>query len=197
MISFDALVNALLAMGLLLLLLLVIYLIDRVNTIEMETRKVMNTLTEAPSRSDEPYMGLSGKKLWDVMTGRSAEGLDEEATSELRFRYQTVLTKHVESLFQSGFKDGVRGTTTEPNNVQAITTAKGLVDSWIPSAQANALYQCGLNAALLPEAEWGPLRTSMDEAGQILWSKTQLETSGTLSEWLMPSTASSTADTPT
>lgn len=182
----EALINALIAIGLLLILILIIYLIDRVNSIEQETRKVMSSITETSARPTTPFMGLSAKKLWDVMTGRSDEGLDAEAIAELRGRYQTVLTKHVEGLYQDGYKDGFRGAGGEPTNTRYISTAKGQVESWIPSAQANALYQCGLNAAQTPESDWGPIRAAMDEAGQLLWSKTQLEASGALSDWLMP-----------
>ncbi|WP_416561308.1 hypothetical protein ACHEXL_04990 [Limnohabitans sp. yimb22184] len=185
----EALVNALMAIGLLLILILVVYLIDRVNLIEKETRKVMSTISDNAARPAAPYMGLSAKKLWDVMTGRSDEGLDSEAVSELRVRYQTVLTKHVEALYQEGFKDGQLGVGGEPKNTRLIATAKGQVESWIPSAQANALYQCGLNASQTPESDWGPIRAAMDEAGQLLWSKTQLEPAGALSDWLMPSGA--------
>ncbi len=182
----EALVNALMAIGLLLILILVIYLIDRVNAIEKETRKVMTSINEKSARAATPFMGLSSKKLWDAMTGRTTEGLDAEAIAELRSQYQVVLSKHIEALYQEGFKDGQRGLSGEPKNTKQISTSKGLVESWMPSAQANALYQCGLNASQTPEAEWGPIRASMDEAGQFLMSKTLLDTSSPLSDWLMP-----------
>lgn len=182
----DALLNALMAIGLLLILILVIYLIDRVNAIEKETRKVMTSMNEKSALAATPFMGLSSKKLWDAMTGRATEGLDAVAITELRSQYQVVLSKHMEALYQEGFKDGQRGLSGEPKNTKQISTSKGLVESWIPSAQANALYQCGLNASQTPEAEWGPIRASMDEAGQFLMGKTQLDTSSPLSDWLMP-----------
>jgi hypothetical protein len=182
----EALVNALMAIGLLLILILVIYLIDRVNAIEKETRKVMTSISEKSAIATTPFMGFSSKKLWDTMTGRAAEGLDAQAISELRSQYQVVLSKHMEALYQEGFKDGQRGMSGEPKNTKQISTSKGLVESWIPSAQANALYQCGLNASQAPEAEWAPIRASMDEAGQFLMGKTQLDASSPLSDWLMP-----------
>jgi ribosomal protein L22 len=182
----DALLNALMAIGLLLILILIIYLIDRVNAIEKETRKVMTSINEKSALAATPFMGLSSKKLWDVMTGRAAEGLDANAITELRSQYQVVLSKHMEALYQEGFKDGQRGMSGETKNTKQISTSKGLVESWIPSAQANALYQCGLNASQTPEAEWGPIRASMDEAGQFLMGKTQLDASSPLSDWLMP-----------
>jgi hypothetical protein len=189
----DALLNALMAMGLLLVLILVIYLIDRVNSIESETRKVVSTLTENAVKMATPSMGLSGKKLWDAMTGRYTEGLDPQALDDLRSRYPVILSKHAEALYKDGFKDGVLGSPPgEPKNTKQIVRAKGAVESWIPTAQANALYQCGLSASQTPEAEWGPIRASMDEAGEFLWSKAQLDATSPLSEWLMPSTSDET-----
>lgn len=184
--SMDALVNALIAIGLLLILVLIIYLIDRVNQIEKETRKVMTTITDKSPRSTPPFMGLSSRKLWDTMIGRGTESFDEQVLADLRNQYQVVLSKHIEALYKEGFKDGQRGMSGEPLNTKLVTTSRGQVESWIPSAQANALYQCGLSASQTPETHWGPLRASMDEAGMFLFSKTQLDASSPLSEWLMP-----------
>lgn len=189
----DALLNALMAIGLLLILILVIYLIDRVNSIESETRKVVSTLNENAAKMATPSMGLSAKKLWDAMTGRSTEGLDPQALADLRSRYPVILSKHAEALYKDGFKDGILGSPpTEPKNTKEIAMSKGPVESWMPTAQANALYQCGLSASQTPEAEWGPIRASMDEAGQFLWTKAQLEATSPLSEWLMPPSSSDT-----
>lgn len=191
MIPMDALLNALMAIGLLLVLILVIYLIDRVNSIESETRKVVTTLNENAAKLATPSMGLSAKKLWDAMTGRSNEGLDPQALADLRSRYPVILSKHAEALYKDGFKDGILGSPpSDPKNTKEIVMAKGPVESWIPTAQANALYQCGLSASQTPEAEWGPIRASMDEAGEFLWSKAQLDATSPLSEWLMPSSSS-------
>jgi hypothetical protein len=192
--NMDALLNALMAVGLLLVLILVIYLIDRVNSIESETRKVVSSLNENAAKLATPSMGLSGKKLWDAMTGRSSEGLDPQALDDLRSRYPVILSKHAEALYKDGFKDGVVGSPpTDPKNTKEIVIAKGTVESWIPTAQANALYQCGLSASQTPEAEWGPIRASMDEAGDFLWSKAQLDATSPLSEWLMPSSSDNSA----
>lgn len=196
----DALLNAMMAIGLLLILVLVIYLIDKVNAIEKETRKVMTSIAEKSVKSADPFLGLGGKSLWDAMTGRSSVGLDANALEELRSLYQVVLSKHMEALYKEGLKDGQRGMAGEPKNTRLITTSKGPVESWIPSAQANALYQCGLKAADVPPADWASIRTAMDEAGLFLLSKTQLDTSSSVSQWLMPpapeTTSESAADAP-
>ena len=183
----EAFALAFMAMGLLVLLVFIMYLLDRVNTLERETRLLTRPLN-APKEVAlaGPFAGLSSKKLWDAMSGRLPDGLDASTVDEVRVLYETVLHKHVDAIFQEGVKDGQRGMLGEPKNTKQISTSKGLVESWIPSAQANALYQCGLNASQTPEAEWGPIRASMDEAGQFLMGKTQLDASSPLSDWLMP-----------
>ena len=185
----EAAVNALIGIGLLLILILVIYLIDKVNTIEKETRQVMVSITDKAVRAEDPFKGLSSKALWDTMSGSGRADLDANAMLELRNLYQLVLSKHMEALYQEGFKDGLRGMAGEPKNTKQISTSKGVVESWIPAPQANALYECGLNASQIPEPEWGPIRQSMDEAGLFLLTKTQLDATSLLSEWLMPAPA--------
>jgi hypothetical protein len=185
----EAFVNALMAIGLLLILMLIIYLIDRVNAIEKETRKVMTSIQDKSALAASPFLGLSSKKLWDTMTGRGGEGLDAVALEELRGQYQLILSKHMEALYQEGFRDGQRGMSGEPPNTRQIQTSKGSVESWIPAAQAKVLYQCGLDASQTPEQEWAPIRASMDEAGKFLLSKTRLDADSPLSDWLMPAPA--------
>jgi hypothetical protein len=192
----DALMNALMAIGLLVILVLIIYLIDRVSTIEKETRQVLSSIQQqktVPAVS-LPFLGMSSKRLWDAMTGRPDSDMDPLAIFDLQGPYQVVLSKHVEALYNEGFKDGQRGMSGEPKNARQITTSAGTVESWIPPAQANAIYQCGLQAAQTPEINWGALRDALDEAGNYLYSKAQLDTSNPFSEWLMPSTSGLKAD---
>jgi hypothetical protein len=185
----DAMLNALMAIGLLVILVLIIYLIDRVSVIEKETRQALSSLQKQNSAQPPslPFLGLSSKKLWDAMTGRPEAGMDPLAVFDLQEPYQIVLSKHVEALYKEGFKDSQRGMSGEPKNTQQITTSAGSVESWIPPAQANAVYQCGVQAAQTPESNWGPIREALDEAGRFLFGKAQLDTSSPLSEWLMPS----------
>ncbi|MCE2782402.1 hypothetical protein [Limnohabitans sp.] len=181
--------NALMAIGLLVILVLIIYLIDRVNTMEKETRQVLSSIHSQSAVQPEslPFLGLSSKKLWDAMTGRSDKGMDPLAIFDLQGPYQIVLSKHIEALYKEGFKDSQRGMNGEPHNTKQIQSSAGFVESWIPPAQANAVYQCGVQAAQTPESNWGPIREALDEAGRFLYGKTQLDTSSPLSEWLMPS----------
>jgi len=110
----DALVAAFLAIGLLVVIVLIVYLIDRINGIERETRRVAQSVVAAAPVNQEPFGGLSGKKLWDALCGRPPEGTSEHTLQEWRERFEVVLHKHIQSLFEEGTKDARRGLSGEP-----------------------------------------------------------------------------------
>lgn len=182
----DALVNAFIAIGLLLILVLIIYLVDRVNTIEKETRKMVQSMTKLPDEPPDPFGGLSGRSLWDAMTGKPPENMPADALAEIRERYDLVLHKHLESLYKEGWRDGERGMSGDPPNSRWIATATAQVESWLPGPQVKTIYQCGLEASQRSPQLWDALRTNMDEAATIIYESTQLEVRQPLSSWLMP-----------
>ena len=183
----EAFVSALIALGLLVLLVFILYLLDRVNTLEKETRRFAQSLNSPKDVTPPgPFGGLSSKKLWDAMTGRVPEGLDPSAVDEMRVLYEMVLHKHVDAIFQEGVKDGQRGMLGEPKNTKVITTSRGPVESWLPSAQVNTLYKCGLDSAQLPPDQLAAVRAALDEAGLTLYSKAMVNLAQPLSASLMP-----------
>lgn len=182
----DSLVNAFLAIGLLVVIVLVVYLVDRVNSLEKETRRVAQLSTAAPVVAADPWSGLSGKVLWDAMSGRAPSSLSAAALDELRSRYELVLHKHIQSVFDEGVRDGQRGMSGDPKNPRSIQTAHGVVESWMPTPQLNTLYKCGLDSTQLSADALGPVRQALDEAGQQLFAKVQLPQSELLSASLMP-----------
>lgn len=186
----ESLVNAFLAMGLLVVIVLVIYLVDRVNSLEKETRRVAQLTVAAPAAaSSDPWSGLSGKALWDALTGRPPVSMSAVDLQELRTRYELVLHKHIQSLFDEGVRDGQRGMSGEPKNPRSIQTAQGAVESWMPTPQVNTLYKCGLDSAQLAPEALAPVRQALDEAGQQLFAKVQLTLAEPLSASLMPQAA--------
>jgi hypothetical protein len=183
----EPLILSLIAIGLLVILVFIIYLIDRVNTIEKETRQFASALGESKAATVQgPFAGLASKKLWDAMSGRAPEELDPSVLQEVRERYELVLQKHLEAVFQEGFKDGQRGMSGEPKNTRMIGTLRGQVESWLPTAQVNTVYKCGLDCAQLPPEQWGPVRLALDEAGQSLYGKALIDLPRPLSASLMP-----------
>lgn len=183
----EPFVLAFIAIGLLVVLVFIIYLTDRVNAIEKETRQFAQSLNdqkEPPSLG--PYAGLSSKKLWDAMTGRAPEGLDPSVVVEVRERYELVLQKHIEAVFQEGVKDGQRGLNGEPKNTKLIATLRGPIESWLPSAQVNTLYKCGIDTTQAPAEQWPAVRSALDEVGQMLYGKALIQLAQPLSQILWP-----------
>lgn len=190
----EPFILAFIAIGLLVVLVFIIYLIDRVNAIEKETRQFAQSLSEHNEPMPQgPFVGLSSKKLWDAMTGRVPEGMDPSLVVEVRERYEVVLQKHIESLFQEGVKDGQRGMSGEPKNIKIISTLRGSVESWLPTAQVNTIYKCGLDSVQLPTDQLDGVRSALDEAGQTLYGKALITLTRPLSASLMPEPA---ADAP-
>lgn len=183
----EPFVLAFIAIGLLVVLVFIIYLVDRVNAIERETRQVSRSLNDTKDQpSLGPFAGLSSKKLWDAMTGRVPDGLEPSVLVEVRERYEAVLQKHIELIFQEGVKDGQRGLSGEPKNTKLISTLRGQVESWLPSAQVNTLYKCGWDSTQLPPDQLESVRMALDEVGQTLYSKALLSLTQPLSVSLMP-----------
>ena len=183
------LVNALLAIGLLVLIVLVVYLVDRVNSLEKQAKRVAQMAAHAPEAQPDPWHGLSGKALWDAMSGRPPAQLSAVALQDMQSRYEVVLHKHIQSLFDEGVRDAQRGMSGEPKNPRSIQTAQGAVESWLPSAQVNTLYKAGMDTVQLPPEQWAPVRQALDEAGQLLFGKVQIALGEPLSQGLLPQAA--------
>lgn len=185
----DLLFLAFIAIGLLLLLVLVIYLVDRVNSLEKDTKTAIENLSataQSPTKvAVGPFAGLSAKKLWDAMTGRPPEDVPPDSLGDVRNRYETVLMKHIESIFEEGKRDGSMGVSSPPKNTRQITTLRGNVESWLPMPQVNAIYQCGVDAHQKPPELHAEVRLALDDACHQLFSKTQIEPKAPMSQTLM------------
>lgn len=187
----DNLINAFLAIGLLVVIILMVYLLDRVNSLEVETKRIGQVSVQAAAQassavSTDPWGGLQGKALWDALTGRPPAQLTFAVLEELRSRYEVVLHKHIQSLFDEGVRDAQRGVSSEPKNPRTVQTASGAVDAWMPMAQANTLYKCGMDSVLAPPEALPAVCQALDEAGQLLFSKVQIAQPEALSASLMP-----------
>lgn len=183
----EPLMLALIAIGLLVILVMIIYLTERVNSLEKRTQEAVHSMKDKSAEPKGVFAGLANKKLWDVMTGQIPEGLDEDTVGDVRERYQVVLQKHVEGLFSEGLKDGQRGLSGDPKNTRWITTLRGQVESWLPQMQVNAIYKAGLDAANCQTAEQQlPIRVVLQDACQNLYTKTQIELPHGLIDQMLP-----------
>jgi hypothetical protein len=192
----EPFILAFIAIGLLVLLVFMIYLVDRVNAIEKETRQFFRSLKgPQEDRSLGPFAGFTSKKLWDAMTGRIPDGIDPSVLAEVRERYEPVLQKHIEAIFQEGVIDGQRGISGDPKNTKLIASLHGTIESWLPSAQVNTIYKCGLDSLESPSTQGDALRNALDESAQTLYAMAQLTLREPPSSTLMPQAVVDAPDT--
>jgi hypothetical protein len=184
------------ALGFVLLLVLVIYLVDRVNTLESNTRNLQQEGRKAAPADAGPFGGLSGKKLWDAMSGKPPEGWDAERVGDIRERYAVVLPKHIEMLFGEGVSDAKSGLSGTPRNTRMIGTLRGNVESWLPTLQNGVIYQCGVDSSQALPENLAAIRQRLDEACADLYQQTQLSLRQPMSTILMPETVGGPASAP-
>jgi hypothetical protein len=116
---------------LLLLVILTLYLIDKINHLakmyeapKPETPGMPDFGTEIPG--DLLFSGLEGKKLWDAMNGREIEGFDT---------------------FKDGLEEVGGDESKVPSSMRKIATARGHIQSWLPPQHLGSIYRSALEFA--------------------------------------------------
>lgn len=181
--------------ALLALIVVVIYLNDRVNELERRTSGGASGAGSDGSVDENSWHGLTGKKLWDAMAGKKGiTHLDEAALGALRVTYESVLSSHIESLFRAGQADARRGATFQPTAVKTLASARGAVQSWIPLNHANALYRAGADSIKSDIYEVERARMTLDDTAQLLFSQTGLSPSQPFSDVLLGNGGSLTGE---
>lgn len=182
MLIFLTLVGA----ALLALLVVVIYLNDRVNELERRTAAAQGGAGGAGGGDDNSWRGLTGKRLWDAMSGKKGvTPIDEAGLEALRVTYESVLSQHIESLFRAGQADARRGSGVQPTAVKTLGSPRGTVQSWIPLNHANALYRAGIDSTKSDIYEVERARMTLDDTAQVLYSQTGLNLSQPFSDLLL------------
>ena len=173
------------------LLVMVIYTIDRLNSVEKITSLLNTVVAPSPSVSgvETPSMfeGLTGMVLWEAMSGKPVEGWDKESLDEMRPRYRIVLQKHIEALFDEGLLDGHQETFKHlPANGMVVSMLRGTIESWIPQNFASAIYQVGIEWSRDEIDEATRLRERLDLVVDELFSDCEIELKNPISNTLMP-----------
>lgn len=168
---------------------LIIYLIDRVNSIDKFARLVQ--ADQSWSSSDPAAMGLfgdlHGKRLWDAVSGVPIEGWDKGAIDLIRNRYQLVLRRHIEDLFNEGLQHGrEKRQGYQLSASRMISTLRGPVESWIPIENAVSIYNAGYGRANAKDTELAQLRTNLDIAIDSLFSQAAIKLARPMSSSLIP-----------
>ena len=135
---------------LLLLVILTLYLIDKVNHLAQlyeAPKPEMPPLPEAEPPSDILFEGLEGKKLWDAMNGKSIEGFDASLIDALRAHYEPILREHITLAFKDGLEDVDGSESRVPSSERRVTTLRGHIQSWLPPQHLGGIYRAALEFA--------------------------------------------------
>ena len=142
--------NIVIAVSLLLgivLLILIIYLISRVNDLEAKAFSLQETANSAEKKTEnEPqkvFGGLSGRQLWDEWVSIANGADDQYGIKGDRDRFLALLELHVRSLIKTGMEHGASSTNEQPSNPLTIKMLRGEFESYLPSSQASRLYELG------------------------------------------------------
>ena len=137
---------------LLLLVILTLYLIDKINNLakmyeapKPETPTLPEFETEIPG--DLLFSGLEGKKLWDAMNGKQVEGFDASMIEALRPHYEPILREHITATFKDGLEEVGGDESKVPSSMRKISTVRGYIQSWLPPQHLGSIYRSALEFA--------------------------------------------------
>jgi hypothetical protein len=137
---------------LLLLVILTLYLIDKINHLakmyeapKPETPSVPEFDSEIPG--DLLFSGLEGKKLWDAMNGKEVEGFDASMIEALRPHYEPILREHITATFKDGLEEVGGDESKVPSSMRKISTVRGHIQSWLPPQHLGSVYRSALEFA--------------------------------------------------
>ncbi len=117
----------------------------------------------------DTFGGLSGKDLWDAMIGVPMRGITPKEIQSLKPRYEVVLQKHLEILFEEGQHDGREGFPMPVRCERVVPTLRGEIESWIPHDYASGIYKVGYSLVTEPDEDLDNLREKLDEIGDELF----------------------------
>lgn len=185
----DVLMLAVIAIGFLGAVVVFIYIVDRINSLERQTRELVTALNTSQNSQPAklgPFGGLSGRRLWDAMCGKP-EGLSPDVVDDIRMRYADVLMLHLRSTFDEGVNDAQLGASAAPKNPRVLKSEFGPIESWLPTGDLAVVYNAGADSITKSEFDLTAVRNAFDNTVTQLHRKASLPPPATpLSALWMP-----------
>jgi hypothetical protein len=167
---------------------MVVYLVDRVRKIELNTTAQAGATGGAPvSTTDERFGGLAGEPLWRaVIAADNVDLANTQGVTDLRLLFSPVLQRHIEELFEEGVLDGRQGVRVPPPPGRIIKTASGQVFSWLPPEDGREIYDIGLERSSIPQFQHSHLVERLERVAEKLFVAAGLTLPPALSAQLLP-----------
>jgi len=177
---------------LLLLVILTLYLIDKVNHLAQMYEPPAPPAPPAPEpdpNADVLFAGLEGKKLWDAMNGKKVDGFDSSLVDALRPHYEPILRHHIVATFKDGLEDVGGNESRVPSSQRQIPTLRGHIQSWLPPQHLGSVYRAALEFAGSythnPDPEvLSRLKQTVDSVTDMLYQRVSITNEAPLSEIL-------------
>ncbi len=167
-------------------LLLIVYLIDRVNIIEKVTLKFTGDSKLQETDKSGIFGELRAENLWGAMSGIPTPGWDNERLTEVRPRYEVILQKHAQAIFDEGVLDGKKEETNPPSNTYTVGTLRGNVESWIPQQYADEIYESGNERGKNPDGDLKDIKNNINQSYSNMLKQVSLEPAKMLSDLVLP-----------
>jgi hypothetical protein len=165
-------------------LLLIVYLIDRVNLIEKQT--VDRAATELKNNNASgPFRGMEGEDLWNAMSYNRMPPLEDSIIEEIKPRYEFILLKHVEKTFELGKDHALKNIETKPVNQITLPTLRGPVESWIPQNFCEEIYNAGFESINANQTNIEEIKYRLDSAVVQLFDKVKINLTEPISNQLL------------
>ena len=165
-------------------LLLIVYLIDRVNLIEKQT--VDRAATELKNNNASgPFRGMEGEDLWNAMSYNRMPPLEDSIIEEIKPRYEFILLKHVEKTFELGKDHALKNIETKPVNQITLPTLRGPVESWIPQNFCEEIYTAGFESINANQTNIEEIKYKLDSSVVQLFDKVKINLTEPISNQLL------------
>jgi hypothetical protein len=182
---------------LLLLVILTLYLIDKINHLAKMYEAPKPETPGMPGMSefeteipgDLLFSGLEGKKLWDAMNGKQVEGFDATLIEALRPHYEPILREHITATFKDGLEEVGGDESKVPSSMRQISTARGFIQSWLPPQHLGSVYRSALEFAGTYANDPDPevllrLKQTVDSVVDMLYQRVGITNEVPFSEFL-------------
>jgi len=182
---------------LLLLVILTLYLIDKINHLAKMYEAPKPETPGMPGMSefeteipgDLLFSGLEGKKLWDAMNGKQVEGFDATMIEALRPHYEPILREHITATFKDGLEEVGGDESKVPSSLRKISTVRGHIQSWLPPQHLGSIYRSALEFAGTYANDPNPevllrLQQTVDSVVDMLYQRVGITNEVPFSEFL-------------
>ena len=165
---------------------MIVYLIDRVNSMERKHALAVSSAYAGVDSAAAAFGNIDGAHLWEVLSGRAPLDSTAITIEEIRTRYEPVLRRHIEELFEDGVLDGRHGVRFQPKAERAIKCSAGMLNSWIPPADARVIYDIGVERSHITTLNFSTVYPKLEAVCDQLYAAVGITPDRTVPGLLLP-----------